>query len=142
MTDLPAALVAYLEQRDAARADAVRAFLASLTDRERALIRDAAVMGYVRGRMHPQDDPHPKDSHVLAEVVDACLAFPDLYPAVNAEPAAVQAQLATLTEAERTMLTYALDQAQERIWSEDGFTDEDQAAVTSLRRLAAGVQQQ
>ena len=46
-------------------------------------------------------------------------------------------QTATLTEAERAMLTYALDQAQERIWSEDGFTDEDQAAVTSLRRLAA-----
>ncbi|MDQ0809884.1 antitoxin (DNA-binding transcriptional repressor) of toxin-antitoxin stability system [Streptomyces sp. B3I7] len=43
---------------------------------------------------------------------------------------------AVLTPAERTMLTYALDQAQEAIWSEDGFTDEDQAAVTSLRRLA------
>lgn len=45
-----------------------------------------------------------------------------------------------LTEAERTMLTYALDQAQEHIWSRDGFTDEDQAAVTSLRRLAAETQ--
>lgn len=44
---------------------------------------------------------------------------------------------AALTAAERTMLTYALEQAQERIWSEDGFTDEDQAAVDSLRRLAA-----
>ncbi|MCX5336926.1 hypothetical protein [Streptomyces sp. NBC_00140] len=44
---------------------------------------------------------------------------------------------AALTEAERTMLAYALDQAQEHIWSRDGFTDEDQAAVTSLRRLAA-----
>jgi hypothetical protein len=44
---------------------------------------------------------------------------------------------AVLSDAERTMLTYALDQAQERIWSEGGFTDEDQAAVTSLRRLAA-----
>lgn len=42
-----------------------------------------------------------------------------------------------LTEAERTMLVYALDQAQERIWSEGGFTAEDQAAVDSLRRLAA-----
>ncbi|MFP3986931.1 hypothetical protein U9R90_05390 [Streptomyces sp. E11-3] len=41
-----------------------------------------------------------------------------------------------LTETERTMLTYALDQAQEHIWSRDGFTDGDQAAVTSLRRLA------
>jgi hypothetical protein len=43
---------------------------------------------------------------------------------------------AVLSPAERTMLTYALDQAQERIWSEDGFTDDDQTAVDSLRRLA------
>lgn len=45
-----------------------------------------------------------------------------------------------LTDAERKMLTYALDQAQEEIWSRDGFTDEDQDAVTSLRRLAAETQ--
>lgn len=44
-----------------------------------------------------------------------------------------------LTEAERTMLRYALDLMQEKIWSEGGFTDEDQAAVDSLRaRAAAG----
>jgi hypothetical protein len=43
---------------------------------------------------------------------------------------------AELSPVERTMLVYALDQAQEKIWSEDGFTDEDQAAVTSLRRRA------
>ncbi|MFE0800105.1 hypothetical protein [Streptomyces sp. NPDC058812] len=46
-------------------------------------------------------------------------------------------QTAALSPTERTMLGYALDQAQERIWSEDGFTDEDQAALDSLRRLAA-----
>ena len=82
--DLPASLIAYLVSRDAARADAVNNLLERLTPRERALVRDAAVMGYVRGRMHPQDEKHPKDGAVLAEVVDACLAFPDLYPAVNA----------------------------------------------------------
>lgn len=43
---------------------------------------------------------------------------------------------ALLSDAERTMLTYALDQAQENIWSEGGFTDEDQTAVDSLRRMA------
>ena len=58
---------------------------------------------------------------------------------VTAQPPADRA--AVLTEGERTMLTYALDQAQERIWSEGGFTDEDQAAVTSLRRLAVEAQQ-
>ncbi|MFE0472575.1 hypothetical protein ACFW2V_13270 [Streptomyces sp. NPDC058947] len=41
----------------------------------------------------------------------------------------------TFTSAERRMLTFALDEAQEKIWSQDGFTDEDQEAVDSLRRL-------
>ncbi|MBP8538582.1 hypothetical protein [Streptomyces sp. MK37H] len=80
---LPPSLITYLAQRDAQHADAVRAVLASLTDRERALIRDAAVMGYVRGTMHPQGERCPKDSAIVAEVIDACRAFPDLYPAVD-----------------------------------------------------------
>lgn len=81
---LPAALVAYLDAQDTAHAEAVRAFLGALTDRERALIKDIAVMGYVRGTMAPKGERIPKDSHVLAEVIDACLAFHDLYPAVAA----------------------------------------------------------
>ena len=81
---LPAGLVDYLVQRDTDRADKVAALLAALTDREQALIRNVAVMGYVRGRMHPEGEDHPKDSAVLAEVIDACLAHPDLYPAVDA----------------------------------------------------------
>jgi hypothetical protein len=44
-------------------------------------------------------------------------------------------QTILLNEAERRMLAYALDEAQEKIWSEGGFTDEDQGAVDSLRRL-------
>lgn len=79
---LPEGLVDYFARREAERGDAVRAFLASLTDRERALMREAAVMGYVHGRQHLQGEPHPKDSAVLATVIDACLAMPDLYPAV------------------------------------------------------------
>ena len=41
-----------------------------------------------------------------------------------------------LTEAEGTMLAFALDLAQDRIYSSDEFTADDQAAVESLRRLA------
>jgi len=78
-------LIDYLEQRDADRTAASAAFFASLTDRERALVKDAAVMGYVQGKMHPQGEKHPKDSWVLSTVVTACLAFPDLYPAINFE---------------------------------------------------------
>jgi len=83
---IPAFLVGYLAQRDAARTDAVTTFLTSLTVRELGLVKDAAVMGYVRGTMAPKGEPIPKDRAILAEVVDAALAFPDLYPAVNADP--------------------------------------------------------
>jgi len=73
-----------LADRDAQRADAVNAFLASLTDRERGLVHDAAVMGYVQGLMGDRRDGCPKDSRVMHVVIDACLALPDLYPTVSA----------------------------------------------------------
>lgn len=50
-------------------------------------------------------------------------------------PALRTAAREPLTPAEVTMLGYALDLAQEQIWSGDGFTDEDQQALDSLRRL-------
>lgn len=43
-----------------------------------------------------------------------------------------------LSGSERTMLGYALDLAEDQILTTDGFTDEDQAAVDSLRRMAQG----
>lgn len=82
---IPEYLITYLATRDAQRAEAVTAFLASLTDRERALIKDAAVMGYVRGMTHPKGERIPRDGQILAGVVGACLALPDLYPAVCAD---------------------------------------------------------
>ncbi|MFD7868007.1 hypothetical protein [Streptomyces sp. NPDC059783] len=84
MTALPPEYIAYLAARDAQRADAVTAVLGELTPRERHLVHDAAVMGYVRGRMHPKGEPMPKDSVIVAEVIDACLALPDLYPGTHA----------------------------------------------------------
>lgn len=84
MTDLPPALIDYFAAREAQRANAVDAFLASLTDRERGLVHDAAVMGYVQGLMRDRAEGCPKDSQTVALVVDACFAFPDLYPTVNA----------------------------------------------------------
>jgi hypothetical protein len=79
-------LITYLAARDAERANAVDAFLTSLTDRERGLFHDAAVMGYVQGLMREREEGCPKDSAVMALVVDACFAFPDLYPTVGAGP--------------------------------------------------------
>lgn len=81
---LPQPLVDYLTARDNQRVQAVADALGALSDRERALVREAAVMGYVQGRMHPQGEPHPPNSAVLFEVIDACLAMPDLYPAFAA----------------------------------------------------------
>lgn len=84
MAQLPEPLLAYFAQREQQRAAAVDAFLASLTDRERGLVHDAAVMGYVQGLMRDRAEGCPKDSQVMSLVIDACFAFPDLYPAVNA----------------------------------------------------------
>lgn len=85
MTDLPEALVNYIAERDANRADKVRSFLDSLTHRERALIHDAAVMGYVQGLMRDRSEGVPKDAQVIHLVVDACFSFPDLYTGVNGQ---------------------------------------------------------
>lgn len=57
----------------------------------------------------------------------------DAVLAVLPEPAD---RAVVLSEAECKMLTYALALAQDKIWSLDGFTREDQAALNSLRRLA------
>lgn len=85
MTDLPQALATYLAERDAQHADKAQAFLDSLTHRERALIHDAAVMGYVQGLRRDLSEGCPKDSHVVHLVIDACFAFPDKWPAVNGQ---------------------------------------------------------
>ena len=54
---------------------------------------------------------------------------------LNAHAAEVRA--AGLTEPERRFLTFALDLAADRMLSEDGFTGDDEAALESLRRMAA-----
>lgn len=82
--DLPDPLIRYLTDREAARAERVQAFLASLTRWERALFHDAAVMGYVQGLERDRSEGVPKDSQIMALVADTCFAFEDLYPAVNA----------------------------------------------------------
>lgn len=81
---LPEQLLNYFATREAQRADAVNAVLSELTDRELRLVKEAAVMGYVQGAMHLKGERIPKDSQILATVIDACLSHADLYPAVNA----------------------------------------------------------
>ncbi|MFE1451965.1 hypothetical protein [Streptomyces olivaceoviridis] len=81
-SQVDAVLDEYFAKRQAARAKRVRDFLDSLSPRERALVQEAAVMGYVRGSMHPRGEEIPLNADILADVINACFAFPDLYPAV------------------------------------------------------------
>ncbi|WP_030248012.1 hypothetical protein [Streptomyces sp. NRRL S-455] len=184
---LPEWLVDYVLKRDQQRADEVNAVLAAMSERERRLVREAAVMAYVHGRQHPNGADHPKDSTVLANVIGACLANADLYPVTNyvakvGPPVALtpcthvkalhdtehdglivegcswcagREQLGTpghtkplmrvtstglrpgLTDAERAMLRYALELAENAMASEgDEFSDDDHEAVASLKLLA------
>jgi hypothetical protein len=84
VAEISESIIRYMAARDAQRGERVNRALNSLSARERALVREAAVMGYVRGAMaHAQKVAVPKDSAVVWEVVDACRAFPDLYPLIS-----------------------------------------------------------
>lgn len=73
-------LDAYLTEQDRLRAMTVERVLAKLDPRERALHREAAVMGYVHGTMAGDRAPFPKDSQIVAAVITSCVATDDLYP--------------------------------------------------------------
>lgn len=85
--EIPASIVAYVADRDAKRAEGVARTLGALTPRERALVKEAAVMGYVQG-VRAADAIHkveiPPDSHILHLVVAECHGMPDLYPNISA----------------------------------------------------------
>ncbi|MFF1916142.1 hypothetical protein ACFVYE_32065 [Streptomyces sp. NPDC058239] len=80
---LPEWLIAYMDQRAINRVNAVNSVLADLTERERGLVRDAAVMGYVRGSLHPKGEEIPLDAGIVADVIHACLSRTDLYPTLT-----------------------------------------------------------
>lgn len=85
--DLPAALLRYIEIRDRQHAEVVEHALGEMTERERRLVREAAVMGYVQGtRLGAAQGwkaEIPPDGQILESVVDACLSVPDLYPVMD-----------------------------------------------------------
>lgn len=80
-------LVRYFAERQRQRAEQVVAVVGAMNPREQRLVREAAVMGYVRGTMAGRVDGRegretviPHDRDVLALVVSCCLSMPDLYP--------------------------------------------------------------
>jgi len=81
-------LVRYLAARDRQHAEEIGRAFEALTDRERRLVREAAVMGYVRGAMSvpgwaTREQKIPHDQAIVAEVVGCCLAQSDLYPLIS-----------------------------------------------------------
>lgn len=54
----------------------------SLTERERAIFKDAAVAGYVKGKMYSANDV-PKDDIIVAEALYTINSNRDLYRAVS-----------------------------------------------------------
>lgn len=79
---LPPEIVAYFETRARKREQDIDERLAELTPRERSLVRDAAVMGYVQGRMDERARVEtPRDTPIMRMVVYAALRE-DTYYAV------------------------------------------------------------
>lgn len=119
---LPDHLVTYLSKRNEQRAAAVESFLADLSDYERGLIHDAAVMGYVRGSMHPRGEDIPLDKAIIADVVSACFVHRDLYSYVNAE----------FDEHRTTVEYYAQTQQPDGTWVDSTSRTEDPEAALHL----------
>lgn len=83
-------LAVYLAGRDAERQAAVDRVLAKLTPRERHLLHDAAVMGYVegwfagRGTTADMTARLPADSVITARVITSCIG--EYEPAEDGHP--------------------------------------------------------
>jgi hypothetical protein len=110
-------------------ADAVLAVLAD----EPATVRDAA-----RTASGQQPEPTVADAQDMLCRMHADAGLPA--PAVGQLAEAQAADKALLTAAERQFLTFALDLAFDRMVSDDGFTDEDEAVLARFRRIASGTE--
>lgn len=81
MIDVPDWLHDALVERERERAAERTEALGRFTDREQRLIREAAVMGFVRGTFCPVGQcAIPRDRHIVADVIAGALSHPDHYP--------------------------------------------------------------
>lgn len=78
-------LGAYLAERAQQRIDNTLQTLLALTERERQLVRDAAVLGYAQGAWaHGGTRASiPPDSAIVAQILVGCRSMPDLYPTLG-----------------------------------------------------------
>lgn len=86
MSGIDEELLRYMDAQQQRRHDRVQATLGAMTDRERCLVREAAVMGYVRGMYAGNGGicTPPPDTWVQNHVIECCFGFPDLYPTMTA----------------------------------------------------------
>lgn len=83
---LPEGFAEYLAARDNERLLAAGKMWEALSEREQLLVKEATVMGYVRGFQHGLGVPHgasnkiPHDRDIVIEVLMHVRSFPDLYP--------------------------------------------------------------
>lgn len=75
MSDIPEDLLEYLVGRDAHHAANIQRAIDALTPFERRLLREAAVMGYVRGQLYGRDDRLPADHAMIRDAVGAAIAM-------------------------------------------------------------------
>lgn len=85
MPEIDETLARYLAARDTERDDHVNRALDALSDRERALVREAAVMGYVQGNIAGKVNDYviPKNSAIVWQVIASCQSADDLYPTIS-----------------------------------------------------------
>lgn len=85
MSDVLKTLLAYGDRRAQEAADQVNSFLGGLTDRERRLVKEAAVMGYVQGARDNGGRKVPTDATIVVKVLIEAQKFSDLYPTLQAD---------------------------------------------------------
>lgn len=83
---IPESILRYLESQEQGRVETANDAMKQLTDRERHVLREAAVMGWVRGAMSAGggSESIPKDIAILVEVINCCRSNADLYPKIAA----------------------------------------------------------
>lgn len=100
MSAIPDWLGDVIAERDRERAEARAEVLNRFTPREQRLIREAAVMGFVRGSFVPAGRGEcPRDSAIVAMVLDGCLSCSDTFPLIaTGEMPALPSDMRTETE--------------------------------------------
>lgn len=77
----------YLRKQETARLKRIQAAIQRLTPRERRIVGEAAVMGFVQGMMAAGvtlDDAMPDDETIVLRVFNGIISTPDLYPTLSA----------------------------------------------------------